>query len=152
MTREQLIALSWRYAALVGIVRPSSCGLTATSVAVDRQLWPELIRVEGGLPVFDLDQGARFMSVLSGTPIEECRHLIEEEWPEKPAPVSPLLAMQLDPNQAKRKCRLCGGTAYSIGALAIMAARFCDGCGAVESYTVPDRDLPWRKMVEPDIN
>jgi hypothetical protein len=78
---EDLLLLSWRYAALIGIIEPDGAGLTDEEVEADRQRWPYLVRVVEGLPVFDLDEGAAFMAELSGHPLAECRRLIDEEWP-----------------------------------------------------------------------
>lgn len=84
MSNDDLVMLSWRYAALTGIVRPEPAGLTPAEVAADRKHWPHLVKSDEGLPVFDLDDGAAFMAELSGLPLDECRRALEEEWPEPP--------------------------------------------------------------------
>jgi hypothetical protein len=84
MNDDDLVILSWRYAALVGIIKPSGARMTEDEVAADRAQWPHLIKIDDGLPVFDLDEGAAFMAELSGQPLAECRRVIDEEWPENP--------------------------------------------------------------------
>jgi hypothetical protein len=72
--------LSWRYAALIGIVTPESAGMTEAEVSADRERWPHLIETHEGSPVLHLDNGARWMAEVSGAPVAKCRRVISEEW------------------------------------------------------------------------
>jgi hypothetical protein len=82
MYENDPVMLTWRYAALVGIVTPESAGLTDADVEADRERWPHLVKTVEGLPVFDLDEGAAFIAEISAQPLADCRRVLEEEWPE----------------------------------------------------------------------
>ena len=81
MTEDELIMLSWRYAALIGIIGPEGAEMTQAQVDADRARWPDLVEKFKGAPVFDVKKGAAFMAELSGQPVHECRRVLEEEWP-----------------------------------------------------------------------
>lgn len=72
--------LSWRYAALIGIVTPESAGMTEAEIASDRERWPHLIETHEGSPVFHIDNAARWMAKVSGAPVAKCRLVVSEEW------------------------------------------------------------------------
>jgi hypothetical protein len=72
--------LSWRYAALIGVVTPESAGMTEADIAADRRRWPHLIETHEGSPVFHLDNAARWMAEVSGTPLAKCRRVLSAEW------------------------------------------------------------------------
>lgn len=80
MTDEELQLLTWRFAAMIGIVQPSEAYSDDQQVNADRARWPELIVDEGGDPVFDFDKCAQWMVELSGEPIGRCRKILFAEW------------------------------------------------------------------------
>lgn len=79
--KANLKMLSWRYAALIGIITPESAGMTETEVSADRARWPHLIETDEGSPVFHLDNAARWMAELSGVPVAKCRRALLNAWP-----------------------------------------------------------------------
>jgi hypothetical protein len=75
-----LAKLSWRYAALIGIVTPESAGMSEAEIAADRKRWPHLIETDQGIAVLHLDNKARWMAEVSGAPVAECLRVMSEEW------------------------------------------------------------------------
>jgi hypothetical protein len=78
--KRKLEKLSWRYAALIGIVTPESAGMTEAEVSADRERWPHLMETEEGIPVLHLDNGTRWMAEVSGAPVAKCRRVLSGEW------------------------------------------------------------------------
>jgi hypothetical protein len=83
MTKDQhqeLIDLSWRYAALIGITDMSDM-LSEHELESDKRNWPQLIRNSGeGLAVFDDEDAVEFMMAHSGMSEGECAQVLSEEW------------------------------------------------------------------------
>jgi hypothetical protein len=79
--KPNLEKLSWRYAALIGIVTPESAGMTEAETAADRKRWPHLIETYEGSPVFHLDNAVRWMAEVSCAPVAKCRRALSSEWP-----------------------------------------------------------------------
>jgi hypothetical protein len=79
--RDELLKLTWHYAALIDIVTAEAAGLSQREVESDRKKWPHLVKEESGLPVFDLVMAAKWMAELSGASETECRRALEWEWP-----------------------------------------------------------------------
>jgi hypothetical protein len=79
----ELLALTWRYAALIGIIEPDDDYeyRSVAQVKADREKWPHLIESENGLPVFDLVRAAKWMAEISGASVTECRRTLKWEWP-----------------------------------------------------------------------
>jgi hypothetical protein len=75
------VDLSWRYAALIGIVDHDSIDITDEEIAADRKRWSHLINRYDGLPCWDELEGAGYMAEVSGAPLAECRQVLVEEWP-----------------------------------------------------------------------
>jgi hypothetical protein len=68
--KKNLERLSWRYAALIGIVTPEDVGMTEAETATDRERWPHLVETHEGSPVFHVDNAARWwMAEISGAPV-----------------------------------------------------------------------------------
>ena len=75
MPEHDLLLLTWRYAALIGIIGPEGAEMTQAQVDADRARWPDLVEKLQGSPVFDVKKGAAFMAELSGQPVHECRRV-----------------------------------------------------------------------------
>jgi hypothetical protein len=80
MTDHELQILTWQFAALIGIVQPSSAYATAEQVAKDRAQWPDLIVIKNGQLMFDFDRCAEWMAEVSGEPLRLCREVLFAEW------------------------------------------------------------------------
>lgn len=81
MTDYELQLLTWRFAAMIGIIRPNNDYSNDERVKADRLRWTELIvHDEDGHPVFDFDRCAQWMVELSGEPIDRCRKILFAEW------------------------------------------------------------------------
>jgi len=81
MPAHDLVTLTWRYAALIGIVCPDDSYSSAQQVEADRHKWPELVEHVNGVPIFDLPRAAQWMAERSGQPVKKCRRTLEAEWP-----------------------------------------------------------------------
>ncbi len=79
--RDELVDLSWRYAALIGIIDHEVIDITAEEISLERKRWAHLIKADDGLPCWDELEGAGYMAELSGATFEECRQVLVEEWP-----------------------------------------------------------------------
>jgi hypothetical protein len=80
MTDEELQLLTWRFAAMIGIIKPSEEYSAADQVECDRSKWPHLIVSQDGDAVFDFDKCADWMVELSGEPLQRCRKILFAEW------------------------------------------------------------------------
>jgi hypothetical protein len=80
MTDKDLQQLTWRFAAMIGIIPPSDQYASAAQVAKDRATWPALLAKKNGQPVFDFDACAEWMVELSGQPLRRCREILFAEW------------------------------------------------------------------------
>jgi hypothetical protein len=81
MTKAELTNLTWRYAALIGIVRPDPNYADEAQVAADRERWPDFLETSAeGNPVFDFDRAAAWMAEVSGNPLDECVKVLDDEW------------------------------------------------------------------------
>jgi hypothetical protein len=80
MTDDDLRMLTWRYAAMIGIIKPSGDYSTEDQVRDDRACWPHLLVNDEGDPVFDFDKCAGWMVELSGEPLGRCRLILFSEW------------------------------------------------------------------------
>jgi hypothetical protein len=78
---DELLSLTWRYAAIIDMVTAEAAGLSESEVERDRKKWPYLVEKENGLPIFDLPRAAQWMAELSGASVMECRRALEWEWP-----------------------------------------------------------------------
>ena len=83
MTDDELIMLTWRYAAMIGIIAPDDRYSSEEEVNNDRERWPDLVVVENGDPVFDFDKCGAWMVEQSGEPLERCRKTLFAEWGDK---------------------------------------------------------------------
>jgi hypothetical protein len=54
MTDKDLQQLTWRFAAMIGIIQASDQYASAAQVAKDRATWPALLVTKNGQAVFDL--------------------------------------------------------------------------------------------------
>ena len=80
MSEAGLETLSWRYAALIGIVTAESAGMTDAEVTADRERWPHLLEKIDDVAVLDLNKGAAFIAEISGAPLAKCRRVLSQEW------------------------------------------------------------------------
>ena len=80
MTETELVFLSYRYAAMIGVIDADEMYANAAQVAADRAAWPELIEVREGVPVFDFDNCAGWMAALSGECFRRCRAVVFAIW------------------------------------------------------------------------
>lgn len=80
MTDDELQLLTWRFAAMIGIIEPNEWYSTEAQVQADRQHWPHLLVTEEGDPVFDFDRCAEWMAELSGERLQHCREILFAEW------------------------------------------------------------------------
>ncbi|HLJ45445.1 MAG TPA: hypothetical protein VKU01_05535 [Bryobacteraceae bacterium] len=83
MTQEEhygLVALSWRYAVLIGITSPDGI-FSDEIVQADLKRWGHLVKTNmGGRPVFDDADAIGFMVTESGRSIEDCERVLADEW------------------------------------------------------------------------
>jgi hypothetical protein len=83
MTQDEhydLVALSWRYAVLIGITTPDGL-FSGEIVKDDLSRWGHLVkRTMGGLPVFDDVEAIGFMATESGHSSEDCEMVLADEW------------------------------------------------------------------------
>lgn len=78
---DELVDLSWRYAALIGIIDHKAIDITDEEIADDRKRWAHLLKTEDRMPCWDDLEGAGYMAEVSGATPEECRTVLLEEWP-----------------------------------------------------------------------
>jgi hypothetical protein len=80
---QELIDLTWRYAAFIGIVDMSDI-FTNDILEEDKRDWSHLIKQsQSGLPVFHEADAIEFVQTHSGMRLEDCRKVLNEEWDEK---------------------------------------------------------------------
>jgi hypothetical protein len=80
MSDEELRLLTWRYAAMIGVMEPNPAYATKRQVSADRRRWSDDPKVQSDNPVFDFAHGAAWMSEVSGHPQEHCSVILAEEW------------------------------------------------------------------------
>ena len=78
---EKLIALTWRYAALVGILAHPERAVDENDLENDKRAHPELAGTDNGVPLFDCEAGIKFMMGESGLAENYCRAILCEQWP-----------------------------------------------------------------------
>jgi hypothetical protein len=76
---QQLIDLSWRYAALIGITDISDIA-SPTDLEDDRRHYAHLVKLHNGRPSFDENDAVRFMMDKSGLSDADCRTVLLVEW------------------------------------------------------------------------
>jgi hypothetical protein len=75
--RKTLVDVSWRYAALIGILNDDSVGREIAEE--DRLNWPHLVTGKG-IPLFDEKAGLDFMKRISGLPHADCLLVLRQQW------------------------------------------------------------------------
>jgi hypothetical protein len=76
-----LTILARNYGAIIGIVLPEFVGWTDKELAQNRAKFSHLIKVKDGMPLFDQEQGIKWMATQSGRSEKDCRKAICFEWP-----------------------------------------------------------------------
>jgi hypothetical protein len=98
VTDEELQLLTWRFAAMIGVIAQSEAYADANEIASDRAQRRHLIvRNKHGDPVFDFDQCAVWMVGLSGEPLERCRKIVFAEWGDEDEQQHASLGALIDP-------------------------------------------------------
>lgn len=80
MTDRDLQLLTWRFAAMVGLIIPDDLYATEAQVEKDRETWPELLAYRTGDPMFDFNRCAKWMVEISGDQLDRCRDIVFAEW------------------------------------------------------------------------
>jgi hypothetical protein len=112
--RQKLSDLSWRYAALAGIIRGEE-HFAKDILKQDRERWGDHIKTLEGQPLFDYEDAVGFMVQISGLPARDCKKVLLFEWPTEAcnvcgAPSQTITSDAADENEKHRislKCVSC---------------------------------------------
>jgi hypothetical protein len=135
---ELLAMLAWRYAALVGILGHPEDVIEREILESDKSAYGDIVKTEEGIPLFDCEQGIKFLMNLSGLPAAYCRAVLCEQWPNEAcsecgSPSRTVLSGQRADNETHNISVECVSCAHAESRVVDCEAEFCEFCARQEA-------------------